>query len=58
MKGTQGFFCILSNAASLATLNKQMLSSLATYDAFHWLSQSPAPAGKGEFGNHQIQNKF
>ena len=30
-KGTQGFIHCLFKAASLATLNKQILSSLATY---------------------------
>ena len=32
-KGTQGFVCLSFKATSLATLNKQMLSYLATYDA-------------------------
>ena len=32
-KGTQGFILCLFKVASLATLNKHMLSSLATYDA-------------------------
>ena len=32
-KGTQGFPRCLFKAVSLATLNKQMFSSLATYDA-------------------------
>ena len=44
-KGTQGFIHCLFNAAYLAMLNKQMVSSLATYLAFHWLSQSPASFG-------------
>ena len=44
-KGNQGFIHCLFNAAYLAMLNKQMVSSLATYLAFHWLSQSPASFG-------------
>ena len=32
VKGTQGFIHCSFKVASLATLNKQMLSSLATYD--------------------------
>ena len=32
-KGTQGSICCLFKATSLKTLNKQMLSSLETYDA-------------------------
>ena len=32
-KGTQGFIHCSFKVASLATLNKQMLSSVATYDA-------------------------
>ena len=33
LKGTQGFIHCSFKVASLAMLNKQMLSSLATYDA-------------------------
>ena len=32
-EGTQGFICCLFKAAFLAMLNKQMLSSIATYNA-------------------------
>ena len=32
-KGTQGFICCLFKAVFSATFNKQMLSSLAKYDA-------------------------
>ena len=41
-KGTQGFIRCLFNAASSATLNKQMLSSLATYDALSLVITNPS----------------
>ena len=41
-KGTQGFIHCLFKAASLATINKQMLSSLATYEALSLVITKPS----------------
>ena len=42
VKGTQGFICCSFKAVSLATLNKQMLSPFATYDALSLVITKPS----------------
>ena len=46
-KGTQGIICCSCNAASLATLKKQMLSSLAIYDGLSLVITKPSSVWLG-----------